>query len=185
MEPTTTPVHHPDLANLFALRRHLRPRAPMFVWQGEDGTEALLFGRTVVAAVRGGPLREAPTAAFPVGRDGHAPSVEEIVGDLLRRRDNAVVTADGTETRASVSQVGAVVTAIRGMEGHGYAAAGDADSVEAHFRAAPPPLSVLRAIVNDLRRLVPIDAHLCRDKLAALSLDLPHIGVDPARTAHR
>jgi hypothetical protein len=181
----TTTIHHPDLAHLFAVRRTLRPRAPIFVWQGEDGTEALLFGRTVVAAMRGGPLHDAPAAVLPVGRDGHVPSVEEVVRDLLRRHGDAARTTEAPAARASAAQVAAVVTAIRDMESHVHAVPGDAESVEAHFRMAPPSLSVLRALVNDLRRLVPIDAHLCRDRLAALCLDLPLIGTDPAPCAHR
>jgi hypothetical protein len=184
MEATTT-IRHPELAHLFAVRRTLRPRSPIFVWHGDDGTEALLFGRTVVAATRGGRLHEAPTAALAIGPDGHAPGVEEIVRDLLRRHGDAAMPAEAGAARASAAQVAAVVAAIRGMETHGHTMPGDADGVEAHFRGAPPSLSVLRALVNDLRRLVPIGAHLCRDKLAALYLDLPHIGTDPAPRAHR
>jgi hypothetical protein len=189
MQHTATPVHHPDLAQLFATHRHLRPRAPIFVWQGDDGTEALVFGRTIVAAAPGGPLRDAPTTSFHADRGRHVPSMEDVVRDLVRRpggdarRPGAAWEAAGT--RASTDQIGAVVTAIRAMESHGYAAAGDADRMQAHYEGTPPSLSALRALVNDLRRLVPVEAHRCRDQLAALYLDLPHLGASPLRHARR
>ena len=118
------PTHRDLVARIALHQRRKGARANVLLWQDDDGTEAVVFGRTIAAAVPHGPVYETSAAVLRARRGRLAPSIGEVARVLVRTpgvegqilRLQAIVrhaVARGLLPRADVANVAQLSKKVR------------------------------------------------------------------------